>query len=168
MGRLSGDSRSLSGVDPEQGRNSRADFDDMMTSVLAINSADVETPFLPADLHNGASSDEETASSMLTPEDTITSQGWGSSNKNFPRVLSKIVLEPPHLKGDSKEEPTKLLISHSDSEQASTSSSRSSNDSLPTPAVITPCSIATQVRVKLIYIALEHAAFICRCNSINQ
>lgn len=146
MGRQSGDSRSLSGVDPEHSRrgSQRSEFND---SVLAIN-VDAETPFLPGgDSSNGSSSDEETRSSSttLSPVDAIpSSQGWATTNKNYPRVLSKIVLEPPHLVNDSKEEPTKLLISHSDDGDKDSASSRSTDT--PTPVHFSPCSIGTQVR----------------------
>ncbi|CAL8099932.1 unnamed protein product [Orchesella dallaii] len=107
MGLLSQDPHSRAA--DEQG--DRNNFDDM-GSVLAINGADVETPFLPVSDNNGGSSDEETQSTTLSPGDTMTSEAWAAC---MPKdVLSNIVLETPHLVDDSKEPPIKFLIPKQD------------------------------------------------------
>lgn len=88
-------------------RGSRTDFD--MISVLAINSADAETPFLPAsDINNGASSDDDTVSTMVSPGDTITSEaGWTMPKQ----VLAQIVLQPSNDVKEIDPSPSHFLLS---------------------------------------------------------
>jgi len=107
MGLESQDPHSMS-TDDQVDRNNYED----MESVLAINGADTETPFLPVSDNNGASSDEETQSTTLSQGDTVTSGSWTACMSRD--VLSKIALEQPHIVDDSKEPPIKFLIPKED------------------------------------------------------